>query len=226
METGIVFLVLLPIGLGLLGFLEPCSMGSNLAFIRFIEGRDAAAKALQVTVFALTRALLVGALGLGAAVVGTAFVGFQKAVWIALGVLYVALGAALCAGKAGALMRTLGPSLSRLSDARGSAGLGVLFGLNVPACAAPLIFALLGTAAAGSAGPGSHLLEGFASLGLFGLALSLPLVMAVLWAPARRLLDRLAGLSVRVPLWAGALLVLLGLWSIAFGLFVDVESWA
>lgn len=226
MDTGLVSLVLLPVGLGLLGFLEPCSMGSNLVFIKYIEGRPATAKLMQVVVFALTRALLIGALGLGAALVGAVFLGFQKAIWIALGAVYVAIGAFYVAGKAGFLMRTLGPRLSRLSGARGSAGLGLLFGLNVPACAAPLLFVLLGTAAAGGAGAGSHLFEGFVSLGLFGLALSLPLVAAVLWAPVRSVLDRLAALSARVPFWAGVVLIALGLWSMGFGVFTDLENWA
>jgi hypothetical protein len=32
------------------------------------------------------------------------------------------------------------------------------------------------------------------------------------------LLDRIAGLSERLPLWTGDVFVLLGLWSISFGL--------
>src|SRR3546814_13794527 len=86
-------------------------------------------------------------------------------------------------------MRTIGPPLARRSETRGSATLGVLFGLNIPACAAPLIFALFGTAAAGGAA-GRPIAAGFVSLGLFGLALSLPLVLAAAFAPARRALDR------------------------------------
>src|SRR3546814_1366678 len=69
-------------------------------------------------------------------------------------------------------MVTLGPSLKRLGRLRGSAGLGLLFGLNIPACAAPLLLALL----AGAATTGATLLSGFVALAVFGLALSLPLV--------------------------------------------------
>src|SRR3546814_16087483 len=95
---------------------------------------------------------------------------------------------------------TLFRSLARLSGVKGSVGLGLLFGFNVPACAAPLIFALLGTAAA-SGVAGATPAAGFISLALFGLALSLQLVVSVLFAPARRALDRLAGLSSRLHLW-------------------------
>jgi len=105
----------------------------------------------------------------------------------------------------------------------GPAGLGVLFGLNIPACAAPLIFVLLGAATA-STSAGGTLAGGFVSLGIFGLALSLPLVLVVLFEPAARAFDRLAGLSVRLPKWTGAVFLLLGLWSIYFGLFVDLAD--
>ncbi len=118
-------------------------------------------------------------------------------------------------------MHTLGLSLGRLSGQRGPLAMGILFGLNVPACAAPLLFLLFGTAAVG----GATVPQGFLSLALFGLALSAPLFLAVLWAPGRRLVDRVAGLSGRIPKVTGAVLVTLGLWSIYFGLFVNLEGW-
>lgn len=165
------------------------------------------------------RAVSIGLLGVLAVVLGTAFVGFQRAAWVALGAIYVLIGLLYLAGRAGALMVSLGPGLARLSDTRGSAALGLLLGLNVPPCAGPLLVALLGGAAAGGASGGT-LAGGFVSLGLFGLAMSLPLVLAVLFEPARRALDWLAGLSRRLPLWTGLLLVVLGAWSIKLGLSV------
>lgn len=214
--------VLLPIGLGLFGFIEPCSIGSTLVFVKAIEGRPAAAKVAQVAIFALTRGVFIGLLGVLAVMVGTSFLGLQKAAWVLLGLLYAGIGVLYLVGRAGLVMASLGPGLSRLSGLGGSAGLGVFFGLNIPACAAPLLFALLGTAAAGGAG-GATLAEGFSTLGLFGLALSAPLVAAVLFPKARSLLDRLAGLSRRIPRWTGALMVMLGAWSIWFGLFVSLK---
>ena len=218
-------LLLLPIGLGLLGFIEPCSVGASLVFIKYLEARDAAAKLSQVVIFALTRALFIGLLGVAAALFGSAFLGFQKAAWIALGAIYIALGGAYLLGRAGALRRRLGPGLSRLSEWRGSAILGLLFGLNIPACAAPLLFALFGAAAASSAA-GAPVAHGFLSLALFGAALSLPLILAVLFAPARRALDRLAGLTRRLPLLTGLVLIALGLWSIGFALAFSAQGWA
>jgi len=214
--------VLLPIGLGLFGFIEPCSIGATLVFLKAIEGRSDAAKIAQVAVFALTRAVFIGFLGMLAVAIGAAFLGLQKAAWVVLGVLFAAIGTLYLVGRAGTVMASLGPSLSSLSGLRGSAALGLLFGLNIPACAAPLLFVLLGAATAGGSG-GLALAKGFASLALFGFALSLPLVLAVLFPGANRLLDRLASLSRRLPIWTGVVMVALGVWSIWFGLFVTVK---
>lgn len=215
-------LVVLPIAFGLVGFIEPCSIGSTLIFIKVMEGKSAAQKLAQVATFALGRAAFIGILGAIAVLVGSAFFGFQKAAWILLGVLYAALGIAYLSGRIGWVSRSFGPSLARFSSVRGSAALGAVFGLNIPACAAPLLLALLGASAASGARGGSAA-EGFLALGLFGLALSLPLVVAVLFAPARKALDWVAALSRRLPVWTGVLLIALGAWSIWFGLFVSIE---
>jgi cytochrome c-type biogenesis protein len=214
---------LIPLGLGLLGFVEPCSIGSSLIFVKYMEGKGPGPKIAEVSLFMATRALIIGLLGMLAAVFGIAFLGFQKAMWIAFGAVYVVIGLLYLFRRISPLMISFGPSLARLSGLRGSAGLGLLFGLYIPACAAPLIFALLGSAAAGGAA-GGGLAGGFASLALFGIALSLPLVAAVLFAPARRGLDWLAGLSVRLPFWTGVVLIALGLWAIGFALFAHIKA--
>lgn len=147
------------------------------------------------------------------------FLDLQRGAWLLLGGGYVALGLLLATGRARALMVTIGPGLKRLGGLRASAGPGLLFGLNIPACAAPLLLALLaGTAAT----PGTTLLGGFVRLAVFGSALSLPLIVAVLIPAAPDLLDRLAGLAGRFPALAGLVLVALGAWSVWFGLFASV----
>jgi cytochrome c-type biogenesis protein len=205
-------LLVLPLGLGLLGFIEPCTVGSSLLFVKYLEGKAAAAKLLETGVFAATRALFIGSLGAIAALVGSAFLDVQRWFWILLGSAYVLLGLLYLAGRHQRLMRVLGPKLSRARTTRGAAALGVLFGLNIPACAAPLLAAVF----AASVGTAS-VAQGFAVMAIFGLALSLPLVVAVFWARASRWLDRLAALSDRIPLWTGAAFVLLGVWSVYFG---------
>jgi cytochrome c-type biogenesis protein len=205
-------LVVVPLGLGLLGFIEPCTVGSSLLFVKYLEGKEAAAKLLETGVFALTRALFIGALGAVAALVGSAFLDAQRWFWILLGAAYVLLGLVYLAGKHWRLMRVLGPKLTRARTTRGAAALGVVFGLNIPACAAPLLAAVF----AASLGTAS-VAQGFWVMAVFGLALSLPLVVAVFWGRARGWLDRLAALSNRIPFWTGVVFVLLGIWSIYFG---------
>ena len=212
---------LLPIGLGLFGFVEPCSIGSTLLFIKLMEGKSAAVKVGQVATFAFTRAIFIGLLGAAAALIGAVFLGLQKAAWLVLGLVYLAIGILYLTGHIAWLMRSIGPRLARLGDLRASALLGTLFGLNIPACAAPLLLALLAASASGAMAGG--VAGGFVSLALFGLALSLPLVVAVLFARARRALDWLAGLTARAPRWTGLALIALGLWSAWFGLFVTLK---
>jgi len=213
---------LLPVGLGLFGFVEPCSIGSTLLFIKLIEGKRSLVKVGQVATFALTRAIFIGLLGAAAAVIGSAFLRFQKAGWLMLGLVYVAIGILYLTGHIAWLMRSIGPRLAGLGDLRSSAALGTLFGLNIPACAGPLLLALLAASASGATAGG--VAGGFVSLALFGLALSLPLVIAVLFERPRRALDWLASLTGRVPRWTGLLLIVLGLWSAWFGLFVTLEN--
>ena len=215
-------LLLWPILFGLLGFIEPCAIGTTLLFLITLEGRSAAQKVAQVLAFTLTRTIATGLLGVVAALVGSWFLGLQKAVWVAVGLLYLAIGYLYISGRIGVLKRSLGPGLSRLSAARGSALLGALFGLNIPACAGPLLLALLASAAAEGA-TGVTLAKGFVSLALFGFALSLPLLAIVLFPPARRALDWIANLGDRLPLWTGGLFALLGAWSIWFGFYVSVQ---
>lgn len=215
-------LVLLPIGLGLFGFVEPCAIGAALLFIKTLEGAPARAKAAQVLAFTAARAAFTGLLGVLAVLIGSLFLGLQKAMWVVAGLLYAAIGALYLSGRIGLLMRAVGPRLAVLSSARGALALGAALGLVIPACAAPLLLALLAAAAAGGAG-GVTLAQGFASLALFGFALSLPLVVAVLFERARRALDWLAALSRRIPFWTGLLFVALGLFSMWFGLFVRIR---
>ena len=168
-------LATLAVGLGLFGFIEPCTVGSHLLFVKYLEDKSGRAKLAQTMVFAVTRAIFIGALGATAAFLGTAFFNLQKGFWLLLGASYIALGLLYLLGKQGRLVRSFGPKLRHLRQDRGAAALGVIFGLNVPACAAPLMGALLG-ASLGAATVSS----GFLIMALFGLALSAPLLPLIL----------------------------------------------
>lgn len=222
MAGEIAALTLWPVALGLFGFIEPCAIGATLLFIKTIEGATPASKISQVIAFTLSRTVFTGLLGIVAVLIGALFLDLQKAVWLLLGGLYAVIGMLYLTGHIDWLMRPIGPRLKGLSTRQGSMALGAVFGLNIPACAGPLLLALLTAAAAGGASGGT-LARGFISLALFGFALSLPLVAVVFSDRARRLLDSLAGLSRRMPLWTGVLFLALGLWSIWFGLTVSIQ---
>ena len=99
--------------------------------------------------------------------------------------------------------------------------LGVAFGLNIPACAAPVLFGLLGLAASVSS-----MMAGFLMMFIFGLALSLPLIIFAA-VPALSACLAKVGHYLKGKTWIlGLVFILLGIWSIWFGLYVDPRNWA
>ncbi len=196
-------LLALASGLGLLGFVEPCSIGANGIFLGYLREKDRRTRLLETIKFALVRSAVLGLFGLGVAFLGGLIFTVQKGFWLFLGLLYLALGVAviLNARFRWGLFGRLSPErlLPRRKDY--SWGLGLLFGINLPACAYPLILALLGRSTASGA------TWGFAALFVFGLALSLPLVPLVVSERAAKLFGRLTRLSGATPYVVGAVLV-------------------
>lgn len=208
------FSVALPLaaGLGLLAFVEPCSVGSHLLFIRYLEGLSQRMKIAHTLLFALTRATLMAVLGVVAVLVGTAFTGLQQGMWAVLGSLYVIVGLLYLGGGMSWFLALVNRFLPRITRIPGGPGLGVVFGLNVPACAAPLLAVLLGDAATRAAGS-DGVIFGASTLMVFGLAFSAPLVFIVLTARGRRWLEYLTRMAGRMPRWTGAIMVAMGGWT-------------
>lgn len=203
-----IYLLALAFGLGLLGFIEPCSLGAHGVFLGQLREKNRAARLRETLKFSLTRSVVLGLFGLGIALLGGAIFSVQKGFWLVLGLLYLALGVAIILnarfrwGLFGSF--SLGRMLPRRVDH--SLGMGVVFGLNLPACAVPLMLALLGRSAASGAA------WGFTSLFVFGLALSLPLVGLVLSERAAKLLRRLTRLSGASPYVIGVVLILVAVY--------------
>lgn len=212
--------LLVPLGLGLLGFVEPCSVGTHLLFLKSLENRNATAQVTAAVIFTLIRTLVAGGLGLIAVLIGSAFTSLQQGFWVVLGMVYTGIGFLYLTDKISILKVHFGRSISRLSSNNGTIVLGMLFGLNMPACAAPLLFVLFTTAVGAD-----NLLQGFATLALFGFALSVPLLLFVTLSTFRNHLDILVSLSGKMPKLTGSLMLTLGMWSIGFGLFVELEKW-
>ncbi|MCL4302083.1 MAG: sulfite exporter TauE/SafE family protein [Anaerolineae bacterium] len=163
---------------------------------------------MGVVPFALARAVLLTTLGLAfgllGQVVGDFVRGYQQFIaWglIALGILFVL----------SRFRRLPLPYLSLVNDrapiSNSSAlALGALFGLDISACTSPLVFALLAqTVLVGD------WLFGMAALFLFGVSMSLPLLLVMMTEGANRwLVEASRRYKTAFYLVAGGLLILFG----------------
>ncbi len=195
-------IILVPLAFGLLGFIEPCSIGANIIFLGYVKSRERS-KVVEALKFTLSRALFLGLVGLAVGLLGQPLRLGAYSYSLLLGVLYVALGLL------GFLWNFWGggfPSLDvgRYLPKEGAFPLGVIFGLSAPACSLPLFLALIGLGAIRGAW------VGFFTLFLFGLALSAPLVWIVRSEKAEEILRRLGKVAFRVPYFAEFLLIFVG----------------
>ncbi len=221
MEFTLTTLVLLPLGLGLFGFLEPCTIGGHLVFLDTQAGRSRRQKVSAVLVFIAARAMLTGLFGAALGALGAVLIDAQTWLWIGFGVVYLLIGLAFLARSTGRMRRRIRLAPETWRHARNPVVLGLAFGLSIPACAAPILFGLIGLAAT----TGS-ILAGFGMMALFGLGLSLPLLGIALVPRLANALTRL-GQKMKGKGWIlGLIFVALGLWSIWFGLYVNPADWS
>jgi len=221
MEIGFISLVLLPLGLGLIGFVEPCAIGAHLIFLARQAERSRKARAAALVAFVVARTLVMGLFGALVGLLGQLLIGFQTGFWLVFGLLYCVIGATFLLSRPGWFKRGLALPSPAWKNARSAWLVGAAFGLNIPACAAPILFGLLGlTVSGGSA------IAGFTTMAIFALGLSAPLVAMTLLPAFARFVERSAE-WLRARRWlTGALFVVLGIWSVYFGLFVDPADWS
>lgn len=221
MEFSTLEFLLLPIGLGLLGFIEPCTIGGHLLFLETQNGRSSREKLSAVAAFIVTRSIVAGLSGAVIAFLGHKVISAQTGIWLIFGLVYLTIGVAFLIGKAGFIKRRVTLAPAAWKQAQNPFVLGLTFGLNIPACAAPILFGLLGLAATtGTA------ITGFAMMFLFGLFLSSPLAVFAAVPGLAASLDSLGERMKRMRWLIGGVFALLGLWSIWFGLYVDPANWA
>ena len=221
MDVGWHALVWLPLGLGLLGFIEPCTIGGHLVFLDTQAERTRSTRIGAALTFSLMRALMTGLFGAFIAFVGQSLIVVQTVVWVIFGSIYVGIGAAFLFGKSGLLKWNINLAPKTWRQVTHPIALGLAFGLNIPACAAPVLFVLLSLAATtGTA------LSGFVMMFLFGLALSAPLVIFAVEPNLSIWLSRAREWMKRRAWLTGAIFLLLGVWSIWFGLYVDPANWS
>ncbi len=213
--------VLLALGLGLLGFIEPCTIGAHILFLSAQQGRRLRQRLSAALVFLLARLVVMGGFGGLIVLLGQRLISVQTGMWLVFGAIYLGLGIAIIAGGDRGLRRRVrfAPERWRFADA--PLLQGAAFGLNIPACAAPILFGLIGTAtASGSAATGVLMMSAFA------LALTLPLIPLFVAPSLAGGLDRVANWLRPRRRLLGTIFVGLGLWSIWFGLFVEPVDWS
>ncbi len=198
-------LVFLPLGLGFLGFLEPCAIGSHLVFLGTQQGRSRAKQLEALLVFMATRILVMGSIGALVAFVGQQLLAFQWLMELVFGLLFVLLGLVFLLGHAEKVKKPIKMAPERWKLAKNPVLLGIAFGLNVPACAAPILLALLGLAA----GMGA-VMAGFLMMGLFALGLSLPLLPFVAIPSLAHRLDALGSWLKQIHWALGIVFLILG----------------
>jgi cytochrome c-type biogenesis protein len=214
-------LILIPIGLGLLGFIEPCTVGGHLIFLGTQERRSRAEKINAVLVFVAVRTVVAGLFGAFIAFLGHRQIGMQTGLWLVFGLIYLAIGLAVLIGRAGFIKIEIDLAPATWKQAQNPVVLGLAFGLNIPACAAPILFGLLGLAATTGT-----FLTGFMMMAIFGLFLSLPLIAFAAIPNLTGWLDAFSLKMKRMHWVLGSVFVLLGIWSVWFGLYVDPANWS
>ncbi len=85
----------LAFGLGLLGFVEPCSLGANGIFLSYLRKKDRNDRLLETAKFALSRSAVLGLFGIGVSFLDSFVFSAQKGFWLFLGLLYLVLGVAV-----------------------------------------------------------------------------------------------------------------------------------
>jgi cytochrome c-type biogenesis protein len=198
-------LVLIPLVFGLIGFVEPCSVGINIIFLNRINGFKRARRISETLIFTFVRGTFLGLAGLSAAFIGGRIFTIQSSVFVILGVIYVVLGGL-------AILNMYKPvfvyeiNVSKYFKNRESVALGFLFGLIIPACGIAFVLALIGKSILLG-----KLLEGFISLFIFGIGLSFPLVMISFFDKCNEIVARLSNKARKIPWLAGVVLIVVGL---------------
>lgn len=213
--------MLLPAALGLLGFLEPCTVGSHLIFLGSLKGQTISRKLGSTILFTIFRTCVIGLSGILIVFLGKSLIGAQTWIWLIFGLIYMSIGLLYLAGRDGRIKKRLTFSPASWRRMKNPAILGLAFGLNIPACAAPILFGLLGLSATSGT-----LLSGFTMMAVFGFFLSSPLILMALFPKVATWMEKVGEKLLHKGKILGGLFVLLGVWSVWFGLFVDPVDWS
>lgn len=207
-------LLAIPLLFGLIGFVEPCSVGANILFLAYLNRMTPIQRFAESAQFTLTRASFLGLVGLGASFLGSQLEFAQAVYNVSIGAAFVVGGVAYVAARRN-LFAFLTPNVGARFAAyrKGKSGLlGLTFGLSAPLCAAPLLFFLIA---------GSFLLgpwEGFLIMFVFGLGLSLPILLLARSERGTALLSKVGRRAARLPLIVSLVFIGIGVYLVVAGL--------
>ena len=89
--------LILAFGLGLLGFIEPCTVGAHMLFLQGQRTRSMDQRLRAVVTFLLARLLVMGGFGGAIVVLGQRLIGVQTGAWLVFGIVYLSIGLAIMA---------------------------------------------------------------------------------------------------------------------------------
>ncbi len=202
---------------GLGGAFTPCTLGVNLVMINYLTDKSKAQRIAQWTQFAVSRAAMMAVIGLIIGWLGQIITSFTWWFQMGVNILIIVMGVMFIMSRHKPVMRGLDFTGNRSLDQNMSPlALGTLFGLNITACIAPLVLALL----AQTVLVGNWWAGGLA-LFLFGIMLSVPILVAVFNDRAALWIGRMSAKyrSIYYPIIGGVLIVL-GLAEIALSMYV------
>jgi len=201
--------IILPFVFGLIGFVEPCSMGINMMFLSSIDRTSSARRIREIAVFMLVRALVLALLGVSASIVGSKLFSFERGFFVLLAVIYISIGLLMIFSK------TLLEKLQNIRIAHwlgldfkegAIKRLGLIAGLTIPACAIPLIAVLVGQSVLLG-----NIISGFIALFVFGLALTIPLAVFSFFKRGIIWLGWIAERAKKFQVVGGVILILIGI---------------
>ncbi|MEE8400922.1 MAG: cytochrome c biogenesis protein CcdA [Candidatus Hydrothermarchaeaceae archaeon] len=213
-------LLVLPLFWGLIGSVEPCSIGINSIFLAHTNKFERSRRILEALKFTLARALILALIGLTAAFAGNRFFSFQSSYNIAFGIFYIFLGIVLIISRKWSIPMPnidISQILKRktFSEGNKTLAMGAAFGFAIPVCAVPFIAALLGKSLLSG-----DLFFGFLSLFIFGTALSLPLLPLSYSEKGHAIMGKIAKKSYLTYYIGGLALIVLGIFTIYSWVFV------
>jgi cytochrome c-type biogenesis protein len=200
--------IILPFAFGLIGFVEPCSMGINAMFLSSVAKTSAAKRLGEIAVFMIMRALVLAILGVSVSLVGELLFSFEKYFYVLLATIYVSVGVLMLFSRS-LLVKLQNVHIVHwlgLDFKEGSLNrLGLIAGLTIPACAIPLIAVLLGQSLLLG-----DIVAGFMALFVFGLALTVPLALFSFFKRGLIWLGWIAERANKLWIVGGVILILLG----------------